>query len=257
MTDFGYASDGTPVQWTVEFAGESDERGYWQDSWGNPYNRDEVTPAKVARPGQVVVDAYDLHEVIHDYAIERDDGPLPTKAEYLDLAARDALAVADVQESRTDTETEHAAPGTDPNYRYCGCGRQVWGLKEGGRCHECYDRDTAAPDTGDSGSCGECGVWTDDRTWGVCPGCFECNKEADASRDTITRADLEDIEAWATGEIEAAERRAAKRGRDEALAGVVKALRTFNTNSREYVEECEIGDIADQIEREAGGDGHA
>src|SRR5690625_2121734 len=110
MSDFGYADDGIPVQWTVDYSWS-----YWQDTHGNPYNRDEVTPAKVARPGQVVVDAYDLHEVIHDYSIERDGEPLPTKAEYLDLAARDALAVADVQESRTDTETEHAAPDTDPH----------------------------------------------------------------------------------------------------------------------------------------------
>src|SRR5690625_4749635 len=59
MSDFGYADDGIPVQWTVDYSWS-----YWQDTRGNPYNRDEVTPAKVVGPGQVAVDAATLRAAI-------------------------------------------------------------------------------------------------------------------------------------------------------------------------------------------------
>lgn len=81
--------------------------------------------------------------------------------------------------------------------------------------------------------------------------------ESDAQRDTITRANLEDIEAWATGEIEAAEDRAAKRGRDEALAVVVKALWYRDNMSKADGSHLAVDKalrvIADFIERERGG----
>src|SRR5699024_8934954 len=104
MSDFGYTDDGIPVQWTVDYSWS-----YWQDTLGNPYNRDEVTPAKVARPGQVVVDATDLRDlvrVVQNKAIGIPGTAAWQRLYYAALAAAEPTHGTDPNATEPTTETE-------------------------------------------------------------------------------------------------------------------------------------------------------
>src|SRR5699024_5353728 len=174
---------------------------------------------------------------------------------------------------------QDAEPDTDPDYRYCGCGRQVWGLKEGGKCHECCDRDTAEPqrvtlpgtpwttvrvtlDDGDEQvwyTIDETGVWYDDYqdvTYSEMRArVVSYEVLAEPPKATPAETDAPKVYRWEdTKRLKHAMDGAAKRGRDEALAVVVNALRTFNVDSPDLVQECEIAQLAVDIERERGGD---